>query len=71
MTVDNQSPSEGRLNILSRDCLARIEDAFQQRIVFGILDRRGHMSPYQWAFLDYTQFESYLSTCGPGDTYEA
>ena len=71
MMDNNQYPREGRLNILSANSLSLIESAFQNGIVFGILDRRGHMSPYQWAVLDYPQFQGYLSSCGPGDRFEA
>ena len=68
---NQQQPRESRVNILSTDSLSLIESAFQNSIVFGVLDRRGHMSPYQWAFLSFSEFQSYLSTCGPGDTFEA
>ena len=71
MIANEQYPREGRVNILSSNSLALIESAIQSGIVFGVLDRRGHMSPYQWAFLDFPQFKSYLSSCGPGDRFEA
>ena len=71
MTNNQQHPREGRVNILSQDSLSLIESAFQNGIVFGVLDRWGHMSPYQWACLDYPQFQNYLSSCRPGDTFEA